>query len=122
MSLSRPLPSLLAVLLVSSMDAASAGLYEDCILANMKGVQDRLAAVEIRRACREKTTPLRCRHISFTTADQSFAIGTATFNLAEARKAGYAEDEIRSYLREQCVRECSLTSAWERTHGTCKID
>lgn len=34
--------------------AMQAGPYEDCILQNMKGVQERLAAIEVRKACQKK--------------------------------------------------------------------
>lgn len=49
------------VLLFLSNASAVAGPYEDCILANMKGVQDRAAAFAIRQACETKTTPKKCR-------------------------------------------------------------
>lgn len=38
---------------VSPIDAL-ASPYEDCILQNMKGVQERLAAIEVRKACQKK--------------------------------------------------------------------
>ncbi len=54
-------PTLLAALVALPAAAALAGPYEDCILRNMKGVQAQAAAGAIMRACKEKTTPKKCR-------------------------------------------------------------
>lgn len=46
---------LLFILLIS--ESCFAGEYSDCILENMKGVNDRFAARQVKSACREKALP-----------------------------------------------------------------
>jgi hypothetical protein len=86
---------------------ALAGPYEDCILANMKGVQDRLAANEIRRACREKTTPKKCRGL------------TAKTPVVDLHKTPNFFDK---FDLDECLKECADASYWSRKFGECSTD
>ena len=94
------------LLLASALLAshANAGPYEDCILTNMKGINDRLAAAEVRRACIAKTTPVRCRDAEL-----------------ERRNAAQPAGGIWiDFTRKQCIEECASASWWERTFGECR--
>lgn len=53
-TLGNAAPLTVAMLISLYSVVAVAGPYEDCILQNMKGIQDRLAAVEVQKACRRK--------------------------------------------------------------------
>ena len=80
-----------------------AGPYEDCILQNMKNVADRMAAAEIRRACRIKATPVKCRQY-----------------LPSAKAA--EEGIWREFELDACLKECEQSPATERSRGECRID
>jgi len=116
----------LAAALVVAMSAfaprtANSGPYEDCILQNMKGVQAQAAAGAIMRACKDKTTPKRCRRAAIQ--EQIAGMGLwEKFDAAGARKAGYSDDEISAYLTESCLKECATASYWSRTFGECSTD
>jgi hypothetical protein len=93
-----------AAALLAMTVPAVAGPYEDCILQNMKGVQDRLAAVEVKRACLQKTTPRKCRQ--FLT------------------KSGSAQPRLNwiDFDLDVCLADCAEASWWSRTFGECRTD
>jgi hypothetical protein len=82
------------------MSPAFGDSFNDCILENMKGVQDRLAALEIRNACLEKTTPKKCRELLPHKNPQT---GVFDFSL------------------EHCLEQCQEASLWARYVGECRI-
>jgi hypothetical protein len=102
--------------LVIVVGNAYAGPYEDCILANMKGVQDRAAAFAVRQACEDKTTPKRCREgrlgITYTFED------TGKKELAKLKRSHPSYDLVF----EQCLADCAAASYWSRTFGECSTD
>lgn len=93
----------LGIALTVSPSTSLAGPYEDCILQNMKNVADRMAAAEIRRACRIKTTPVKCRQY-----------------LPSAKAA--EEGIWREFELDACLKECEQSPATERSRGECRID
>lgn len=100
---------------------AQAGPYEDCILQNMKGVQATNAANAVMRACKEKTTPKKCRNIGYEVVNQP-ANFFDKFDVKGARKAGYQDPEIIAAMTELCLKECAEATYWSRTFGECKTD
>ncbi|MDD5578141.1 MAG: hypothetical protein PHY16_02530 [Methylobacter sp.] len=88
---------LLLILLIP--EACLAGEYSDCILENMKDVNDRLAVIQVKSACREKALPYvpeKCRDIP-------------TGGL-------FAE----YYNLDICTNNCLNASYWSKHFGDCK--
>lgn len=73
--------------------------YHECILTNMRGTEDRLAAGEIQKACLEITTPKKCR-------------GYLPHNVTR--------ESIFDFRLEDCLKECREANLWVRTVGECK--
>lgn len=98
---------------------ATAGPYEDCILQNMKGVQAQAAAGAIMRACKEKTTPVKCRTLTTnprpTLTDQ--ASGTKPWERDWSKPNFFDQFDL-----DACIKECAAASWWDRTFGECKTD
>jgi hypothetical protein len=96
---------------------ALAGPYEDCILQNMKGVQAQAAAGAIMRACREKTTPKKCR-------DSELGKPRWIENETKAPWKTWAMPTAEALAtdRESCLEECAAASYWSRTFGECSTD
>lgn len=97
----------------------AAGAYEDCILNNMRGVQDRLAAAEIRRACKEKATPKKCRDSELMKPKPTeivFNDGT------KATVATSLAPESLPAARDECIADCAKATYWSRTFGECSTD
>lgn len=111
----RTLGGIGGVCLLTASCPLLASPYEDCILQNMKGTQDRLAAVEIRRACATKTTPVKCRDL------QKYG-NENKFDRTGARKAGYTDAEIDAVLRTRCIEECAASSSSDRRVDDCRTD
>lgn len=96
---------------------AVAGPYEDCILQNMKGVQAQAAASAIMRACKEKTTPKKCR-------DSELGKPRWIENETKAPWKAWATPtaETLAVDRENCLEQCAEASYWSRTFGECSTD
>jgi len=139
----RSVVVVLIALLLPSI-TVRAGPYEDCILKNMKGVTDRLAAVEVKRACERKSVPEKCRG----------RLATPTLNewleAARAKNPGVSDAELYRYwdrvygpgiaqsgstaddsdrqsaqikeqaAKQRCIDACKTASWWERTFGDCR--
>ena len=99
----------IVITLICYCQIATAGPFEDCILQNMKGVQAQAAAGAINRACREKTTPKKCRDSALQKPSAWDAVGTPSY-------------EYVRQIREQCLAECTSASYWSRTFGECSTD
>lgn len=98
--------------------AAVAAPYDDCILQNMKGVMAQNAANAIARACREKTTPKKCRPGAIETMRQGFVdLGTG-----KTPPAGSDFTSFDAYLRGICLKECADANYYSRTFGDCSTD
>lgn len=109
---------------------ANAGPFEDCILQNMKGVQAPNAAVAIARACREKTTPLRCRDEQIVKRLEARVrpydgpvdqLKTPGFLRYEDVAVENRSDAIATE-RVACMRLCETASIWSRKIGECSTD
>lgn len=111
----------IAILVGLYVPAIWAGPYEDCILQNMKGVSDRLAANSVRLACKEKTTPKKCRGEELRRGIIGMDMWEK-FDLAAARKSGYTDEELLAYLTGACLKQCAAASFWSRTLGECSTD
>jgi hypothetical protein len=85
-----------------------AGPYEDCILQHMKGVQDRLAAAEVRRACLQKTTPNKCRQ---------YLTKSGSGQPVSASRSIWIDLDL-----DACLADCAKASWWNRTFGECRTD
>lgn len=85
--------------------------YQDCILKNMKNVNDRLAAVEIRESCLYKTTPQKCRR--YIGEDGIFFI---------KGKSGKTELMSGEEVRAICIKECKEANLFSRKFGECSTD
>lgn len=109
------LSSLLCAWLFVAMPA-SAGKYEDCILANMKGVQAPNAANAVMRACREKATPKKCRD-SELAKPRWVVVETGKPQVLAAPTV-----ETLAADRESCLEQCVEGSYWSRTFGECSTD
>lgn len=111
---------LLAALAVSAL-IAIAGPYEDCVLQNMKGVQAQAAAGAIMRACKEKTTPKKCREEALRSAivGQDYWDGR---DLKAARAAGYTDEDLLAAAPKYCLEACAAAGYWSRTFGECRTD
>jgi hypothetical protein len=92
---------LLLILLIS--EPCFAGEYSDCILENMKGVNNGFAAHQIKNACREKAlpyVPAKCK---------------ATFNNI------FSRDNFNiPFSEEDCIDKCLNASYWSKHFGDCK--
>jgi hypothetical protein len=118
--------SLLAAALFWTAGTTRAGPYEDCILQNMRGVQASNAALAIAGACREKTTPYRCKAIQI---EQRIPPEGAFDDLVRSRggKANIFDqfdsraDKINTE-KSACLAQCATASYWSRTFGECRIE
>ena len=112
-----------ALLLVLWPCVAFAGPYEDCILANMRGVQAQAAAFAIARACKETTTPQRCRESNLRPTMRP-TWGNERFNAATGKKEwvplDYVSDAQFNDDQQQCIRNCASASWTARTFGECR--
>lgn len=108
-------------IVLSIATSATAGPYEDCILQNMKGVQAHNAASAIARACREKTTPKRCRAAALKERIVDLDANKNS-GMSAARGAGYSDEELEAFWKDVCFKECADASYWSRTFGECKTD
>jgi hypothetical protein len=109
--------AIVAIALASSQAGAAA--YEDCILANMKGVQSQGAAVLIAQACRENTIPKVCRDAELAkprAMEVTNASGKTTSVLVTPTPQIIAAD------REKCLANCAGASLWSRRFGACSVD
>ena len=106
------------VVLVCVSAGAIAGPYEDCILQNMKGVQAQAAAGAIMRACKEKTTPKKCREAVIRGNDPDFSKGGVLAPFADLPVSPI----YLKQLLDQCLVECATASYWSRTFGECRTD
>lgn len=86
--------------------------YQDCIIKNMKNVNDRLASAQIMIACRDKTTPKKCRNYLKPNI-QYIEIPRDTLD---------EKLEPERYLLYNCLRECEQASFFERRFGECSTD
>jgi len=100
---------------------ALAGPYEDCILQNMKGVQAQAAAFAVQRACKEKTTPKKCRAAELRSRFVDME------PVADKGKMPWERNWGRQIAPDQtdldaCIKECADASYWSRTFGECSTD
>jgi hypothetical protein len=115
----RPIGVVSVMALLSA--SVAAGPYEDCILANMRGVQDRAAAFAVRLACETKTTPKKCRDAELQKPFKSEVTDVKTGATSFADLIRPAPEYIEQ-LKAQCLAECSKASYWSRSFGECSID
>ena len=113
------------VVLVCVSAGAIAGPFEDCILQNMKGVQAQNAANAIARACREKTTPSKCRDSNLRpTLTPSW--GRMETDPATGKPQWIPLDYVTegqfAEAYKACLQSCADASYWSRTFGECKTD
>jgi len=94
-----------------------AGPYEDCILQNMKGVQAQAAAGAVMRACKEKTTPKKCR--GEITGASGYVFEDSKEKVVIKAAPG---DSGYTALQDRCIRDCADASYWSRTFGECSTD
>lgn len=112
----------IVALLASVALPVHAGPYEDCILQNMKGVQAQAAAGAVMRACREKTTPQRCRAAHLKSRFVDFE------PVADKDKKPWdglywnKPDVPDQADLDACLKKCADASYWSRTFGECKTD
>lgn len=122
---------------------ASAGIYEDCVLENMKGAANSAAVSAIRKACEVKATPTRCRDDALRPAveketsirearraDEQRAIdrecdeARAKNEICSKYGPGYfsvsAETEAWKEMRTRCLRECESATWYARKFGDCR--
>jgi len=102
---------------LTTFGTASAGPYEDCILQNMKGVQAQAAAGAIMRACKEKTTPKKCRGAELRSRFE----GVGKEN-GPRERFGNKPGAFDDLLSTECLKECADASYWSRTFGDCRTD
>lgn len=106
---------LLFILLIS--ESCFAGEYSDCILENMKGVNDRFAARQVKSACREKALP----YIPAKCIDMN-----AEKKIDDSSIAGMPYEEFRAKyltnneLYSMCIEKCLNASYWSKHFGDCK--
>lgn len=110
---------LVIVLLSLLVASAHAGPFETCILENMKGVQAQAAAQAIYRACKEKTTPKKCRDGELSKPRLVEFVDNA--GNKSTTLASLAGESLRE-AREQCLAACVTSSYWSRTFGECSTD
>lgn len=109
-------------MLVALSSTVAAGPYDDCILANMKGIQSNAAAGAIMRACEEKTTPTRCRPAEI---ERRWAAGRERQKQSSTEIAAVIADHHAQLLRaesEECKAKCAASGWWNRTFGDCAAD
>jgi hypothetical protein len=112
----QPLSKILATVLLSPwVFSAHAGLFEDCILQNMKGVQSQNAARAIYQACQEKTTPKKCRDSELVKV-MNESLPDAFKDLTRPTSEAIAQE------RRKCLEQCATNSYWSRTFGECSTD
>jgi hypothetical protein len=113
------------VALVCVSAGAIAGPYEDCILQNMKGVQAQAAAGAIMRACKEKTTPHRCRDsILRPTLTPSWGVTETDPSTGKPKWVpfNYVSEGQFAADQKECLSSCADANYWSRTFGECKTD
>ena len=102
---------------------AWAAPYDDCILQNMKGVQAQNAANAIARACREKTTPKKCRYNALQVRASNMPpwekYEIAATHGVPNQVTGY---EFDAYLAAACLKECAGANYYSRKFGECSTD
>lgn len=98
---------------------AVAGPFEDCILQNMKGVQERVAAQAVYTACKEKTTPKKCRDAAL---QKPIPMDVTDIKTGKVSNIMVEPLEISGEMRKQCLAECASASIWSRTFGECSTD
>jgi hypothetical protein len=105
---------LLLALLIS--EACLAGEYSDCILENMKGVNDRFAAHQVKNACREKALPYipaKCRDLPTDPPD--------AFDRFLAKSSAKTNNQEELLItRGECIDKCLNASYWSKHFGECE--
>jgi hypothetical protein len=81
------------------------GEYSDCILENMKGVNDRLAVIQVKSACREKALPY--------VQAKCYIKDTPSSNPPGQWDQLFIKDE-------GCINNCLNASYWSKHFGECK--
>jgi len=123
----KAFPTILTFLLgtVLLCSSASAGPYEDCLLNNVKDARTPVAVAEIKKACREKTTPIRCRNLATPSLDEFL-------EKARPDNPGVSDAALSDYWRKKysskresefkkCLADCDASSWRERTFGDCRL-
>jgi hypothetical protein len=99
-------------------ESGFAGEYSDCILENMKGVNDRFAASHIKIACREKAlpyVPAKCKkpiQIQANFFDQ--------FDTKPKWDELSPVDPFSAIATDSCINNCLNASYWSKHFGDCK--
>jgi hypothetical protein len=113
---------LLLILLIS--EPCFAGEYSDCILENMKGVNNGFAAHQIKNACREKAlpyVPAKCiediPNISSENKIGSYQEGGSDNRSLLERLANVGPVNTVNFA---CIEECLNASYWSKHFGDCK--
>ena len=100
---------LLLILLIT--ESCLAGEYSDCILENMKGVNDRLAVIQVKSACREKAlpyVPAKC----YRTEEQANMLP----NIPNMPIPSFGE-----FIKDsECIDNCLNASFLSKHFGDCK--
>jgi len=94
--------------LVLFFSSASAETYQDCIIENLQNTVDRAAVIAIKKACKDKTTPKKCREYLNNTRDY--------FQDTLDELAGIGTE------LERCLKECEESSFWARSFGECSTN
>lgn len=91
--------------------------YNDCIIKNMKNVNERYAAVHIQKACLEKTTPKKCRIFLAHNKDN--------YDVYLKKKKYLSDEEVmydNTHFLPGCLEKCKNASFYSRTFGECATD
>lgn len=104
---------------------SSAETLQECLLENLKGVNDKHVAAMIRKACEEKTVPKKCRGKS--KESQLVEGGKAEPDSSGKIDLDALEKTLRTRPRspspyDKCLEECKRAGYWSRHYGECSTD
>lgn len=108
--------------------------YEECLLENLKGVNNKSVMNAVRSACKRKTTPKKCREIldkpyeefkSNETIGREFAADMDAMIKGELEPLKYIDQETiqrKETALQNCINECEREGMYSRHFGECSTD
>lgn len=133
-SLMKAFMLILCMMLSASSKALLAETYEECVLENLKGVNDKFVMREVRSTCKRKTTPKKCREIldkpyeefkSQETIGREFTADMEAMFKGEVEPLKFIDQETiqrKETALQNCIKECESEGMYSRHFGECSTD
>ncbi len=130
----KPFMLILLMMSFAFPKALLAETYEECVLDNLKGVNDKFVMSAVRSTCKRKTTPKKCREIldkpyeefkSNETIRREFDAEMDAIIKGKHRPLTYTDEETiqrKETALRNCIAECENEGMYSRYFGECSTD